>query len=127
MAKGLLMPFQTTPRGGLQLVEGPELLRQNILLGVRPASSRNPWNYNLAPRETLIFDIADSIVGGELTAHIYDLFDDLKKLNMAMLPRRSDAVRVGIGIPNSGDYEVTITYVDLEDNKSREVRFKGVK
>lgn len=127
MAKGLTLPFQVNARGGLQTSEGPELLRQNILLGVKPASSRNPWNASLAPREDLIFDIADSAVAGELTAHVYDLFEDLQRLNMAMLSRRSDAFKVERIKPNTGDVEIVITYIDLEDNKSREVRFKGVK
>ncbi len=127
MAKGLTLPFQTTPRGGLQLTEGPELLRQNILLGVKPASSRHPWNQKLAPRENIIFDIADSAVGGELAAHVYDLFEDLRRLQMATISKKSNAIRVSLGSANQGDVDVVITYVDLEDNKSREVRFKGVR
>jgi hypothetical protein len=127
MAKGLTLPFHVNPRGGIHMTEGPELLRQNILLGVQPATSRHPWNQNLAPREDLIFDIADSAVAGELSAHIYDLFEELKRLNMATLPKTADAMKVRIGQFNSGDVDIIITYIDLEDNKSREVRFKGGK
>lgn len=125
MAKGLLLPFQTNTRGGLQTTESSELLRQNILLGVKPASSRNPWNHSLAPREDLIFDLADSAISGELSARIYDLFEDLERLNMATISKRGSAVKIHKDQYNSGDVSVTITYIDLEDNKSREVRFRG--
>lgn len=127
MAKGLTLPFQVTPKGGLQTTEGPELLRQNILLGVKPASSSNPWNYRLAPREDIIFDIADSAVAGELSAHVYDLFEDLERLKMATLSKRSDAMKVQPIQSNTGDVEIVITYIDLEDNRSRDIRFRGVK
>lgn len=127
MAKGIMFPFKTNPRGGLKTVEGPELLRQNIVLGVTPASSQHPWNQRLTPREDIIFDIADSALSGELSAHIYDLFEDLQKLQMAMLPRNSKALKVQRGAANSGDMLVSITYVDLEDNKSREIQIKGKK
>lgn len=127
MAKGLTLPFQTNTRGGLQITEGPDLLKQNILLGLKPSSNQHPWNQRLAPREDLIYDIADSAVGGEFSAHVYDLFDDLRKLQMATISRGPNAIRVSLANSARGDVDVTITYVDLEDNKSREIQFNGVK
>jgi hypothetical protein len=127
MAKGILLPFRTTISGGIQVAEGPEILKQNITLGVIPSSNQHPWNQKLAPREDLIFDIADSAIQGELAAHIYDLFEDLQKLNLATISKTSGGVRVSLDRSNSGDVNVIITYTDLEDNKSREIMIKGVK
>jgi len=127
MAKGIVFPFQTNIRGGILVAEGPEILRQNILLGVKPAGSLNPWGQRDAPREDLVFDIADAAVGGELAAYVYDLFEDLQRLDMAKLPKDSNAVRTELSNIKNGDLEVVITYIDLEDNSSRQVRFRGVR
>jgi len=127
MSKGLTLPFQTNVKGDLLLTEGPDLLRQNIMTALIPASSAHPWNQKLTPREDIIFDIADSKITGEMIAHIYDYFDELRKLNLAMLSHKSDAIKVTALVENSGDVELSITYVDLEDQRSREIRIKGGK
>lgn len=128
MSTGTKLPLTITPLGGIQKIEGPEMLQQNIRLGVTPASSRHPWNQHLAPKEDLIFDINDSLVGGQLVAHIYSFFDELERLGQATLSRKRDAVKLDLSDRGSGDMKVAITYTDLEDNISREVLFdKGRK
>lgn len=127
MSKGLTLPFQPNVKGDLLVTEGPDLLRQNIMTALLPASSAHPWNQTLTPREDIIFDIADAALAGELTAYIYDYFDEMRRLNLAALSRKADSIKVKAISENTGDVEVSITYVDLEDQRSREIKIRGGK
>lgn len=130
MAKGIKLPVRVGPSGGVETIEGSNMIRQNIELGVRPASNMNPWNQKLTPRENIVFDINDDIVGGEFESHVYDLFEDLERLNQATIQRgrgtgifldTSDATR------EKGNLDIGISYTDLEEMESREIRFPGGK
>lgn len=119
--KGLRAPIQVSPRGGAVTGEGPAQLTQNIMFGLLPASSLNPWNQQLTPPEDIIFDIADDRSGNLLISHVYSLFRELEQANLAMLAQGPDAVRLNLARSGQGQVEVAIRYVDLEDNASREI------
>lgn len=123
MPKGLKLPVAVGIRGGARTIEGFEARRQNIILGVQPASSQHPWHQKLTPPEETIFDIADEAVGGQLEAHIYQFFAEQERLGLTRLPRDSSGLRVKLDKTEQGDVDVVINYIDLEDNESREVRF----
>lgn len=124
------MPVKVGPRGGIETAEGPEMLQQNIMLGVRPASSMNPWNQHLTPREETIFDINDVQSGTMFEAHVYDLFDDLERLGLATIRRgRGNGIKLDTSNVEreKGNLTTVIQYTDLEEMESREVRFGGKK
>lgn len=122
MPKGMRMPIEVGIRGGARTVEGTESRKQNILLGVRPASSQHPWHQKLTPPEETIFDLADELTGGLLIAHIYDLFDEQKRLGFATLPRNKDALQLDMTKASRGEVEIVVNYIDLEDRSSQQVR-----
>lgn len=121
MPKGLKLPLQVGTRGGVLTAEGSDIRRQNVLLAVRPAGSLHPWHQSLTPPEDTIFDLADEMTGGQLVAHIYSFFDEQKRLGLSMLPRDGSGVSLNLDDSDNGEVELTINYIDLEDNKSREV------
>lgn len=123
MPLGLKLPIAVGTRGGARTVEGFEARRQNILLGVYPASSLHPWHQRLTPPEETIFDIADEMTGGQLVAHIYQFFAEQERLGLTRLPRDSSGLRLNLVDADKGDVEIAINYIDLEDNATREVRF----
>jgi len=125
MPKGLRLPLAVGTRGGARTIEGFHARRQNKLLGVTPASNRNPWHQKLTPPEETIFDIADEMTGGQLVAHIYNFFDEQERLGLTTLPRDSSGLKLDLTNMSKGDVELTINYVDLEDNETREVRVAG--
>lgn len=122
MPKGLRLPLETGIRGGVRTHEGFAARRQNIILGITPASSLNPWHQKLTPSEETIFDVADEMTGGRLIAHIYNFFDEQERLGLTMLPRDGESLKLGLNNTDKGDVEIIINYVDLEDNETREVR-----
>jgi hypothetical protein len=123
MPKGLRLPVAVNPRGGAQTVEDFQARRQNVILGVKPASSLHPWNQQLTPPEELIFNIADEMSGGQLVAHIYSFFEEQEKLGLTRLSKGSDGLKLDLSRSQHGEMELVINYTDLEDNSSREVRF----
>ena len=125
MPKGLRLPLETGVRGGVRTIEGYEARRQNVILGITPASSLNPWHQKLTPSEETIFNIADEMTGGRLIAHIYDFFAEQERLGYTMLPRDGRSLRLGLENTDKGDVEMIIDYVDLEDNETREVRLSN--
>ncbi len=130
MAKGIKLPVRVGPRGGMETMEGPEIIRQNIMLGVRPASSLNPWNQQLTPREETIFDINDNVSGTMFESHVYDLFDDLERVGLATIRRgRGNGILIDATDREreKGNLTAVIRYTDLEEMKSREIRFGGRK
>lgn len=130
MAKGIRLPVRVGPRGGMEVMEGPEIIRQNIMLGVRPASSLNPWNQQLTPREETIFDINDNVSGTMFESHVYDLFDDLERVGLATIRRgRGNGILIDATDREreQGNLTAVIRYTDLEEMKSREIRFGGRK
>jgi len=122
MPKGLMMPVSVGTRGGARTIDGYRIRRQNVLLGVTPASNQNPWNQKLTPPEETIFDLADEMTGGQLIAHIYRFFDEQERLGYTMLPRDSEGLQLNLKGADQGDVEIAVNYVDLEDNQTREVR-----
>jgi len=122
MPKGLRLPLETGVRGGARTIEGFGARRQNVILGVTPASSLNPWHQRLTPSEETIFNIADEMTGGQLIAYIYNFFDEQERLGYTMLPRNGKSIKLGLDNMDKGDVEMIINYVDLEDNETREVR-----
>lgn len=125
MPKGLKLPLAVGTRGGARTIEGFHARRQNILLGVTPASNQNPWHQKLTPPEETIYDIADEMTGGQLIAHVYNFFDEQERLGLTMLPRDSSGLKLDLSSMSKGDVGLTINYVDLEDNETREVRITG--
>jgi hypothetical protein len=123
MAKGIRLPVATNPRGGAEISEGSELLRQLIMLGVKPASNLHPWNQELTPRADIIFDINDGVLGSEFEGAIYDLFDDLERLGLAAISKGRGGIFVETQNRDKGELEVIVRYTDLEEMKSREIRF----
>lgn len=122
MPKGMRMPLAVGVRGGARTIEGTEARRQNVLLGVRPASSQNPWHQKLTPPEETIFDLADELTGGLLVSHIYDFFREQERLGLTALPRGRDSLLLDMNKADKGEVEVVVNYVDLEDNSSQQVR-----
>lgn len=125
MPKGLRLPLETGVRGGARTIEGYSARRQNVILGVTPASSLHPWHQKLTPSEETIFNIADEMTGGQLIAHIYNFFDEQERLGYTMLPRDGRSLKLGLQDTDKGDVEMIINYVDLEDNETREVRLSN--
>jgi hypothetical protein len=122
MAKGMRLPVSVSTRGGATTLEGSDLLRQNILLGIKPASSLNPWNQRLTPREDTIFDLADEMTGGMLISHIQSFFEELEALGMAALHKGRRGLILDVSDRERGNVELIVNYIDLEENKSREIR-----
>jgi len=122
MPKGLRLPLETGVRGGARTIEDSAARRQNVLLGITPASSLHPWHQKLTPSEEVIFNIADEMTGGQLVSHIYDFFDEQERLGLTMLPRNENSVKLSLDNVDKGEVEMVINYLDLEDNQNREVR-----
>lgn len=122
MPKGLQMPVRLGVRGGALTVEGSEARKQNVILGVTPASSRHPWHQKLTPPEEVIFDFADELTGGLLVSHIYSFFEEQERLGLTTLPKTADALSLDMSKVENGEVEIVVNYVDLEDNKSSVVR-----
>jgi hypothetical protein len=122
MPKGLRVPLEVGIRGGARTIEGTESRKQNVLLGVRPASSQHPWHQKLTPPEETIFDLADELTGGLLVAHIHDFFKEQERLGLTALPRRSDSLQLDMSKAEKGEVEIVVNYVDLEDRSSQSVR-----
>lgn len=119
MAKGIKLPIQISSTGGSVAIESVKMLRQNILYAIRPASSAHPWSQNITPKEDMIFDIADNQTASLYTSHIYKVFKEFEKLGLAKLPP-SNGVRIVKN--NDGETEIEISYIDLEDNKTRKLK-----
>ena len=122
MPKGISLPVKVGTRGGAMTLEGFHIRRQNVILGVTPASNQHPWHQRLTPPEETIFDLADEMTGGQLLAHIYDFFDEQERLGLTMLPRDSSGLKLDLTDSENGNVNIAINYVDLEDNETREVR-----
>jgi len=120
MLRGLRVPCRVSPYGSAQVVEGPSVVGQNIVLAVLPSSNRNPWSQNLAPEEELIFDINDDkMVGGLLVRHIRDTFSIMERRGYAKLLPGSR----GIFFQSRGSEAfVFIRYVNLEKDKVESIR-----
>jgi hypothetical protein len=123
MPKGIKQPVKISTTGGLNTIEGSEILRQNIIQACRPASSENPWSQNITPQEDMIFDIADELGNGKYISHVYQVFEEYERLGMAKLPS-SNALRI---VRNKdGETEVHLRYIDLEDSQERLLLLRGV-
>jgi len=122
MPKGMRLPVKIGVRGGALTIEGTEARKQNVILGVTPASSRHPWHQKLTPPEEVIFDFADELTGGLLVAHIYSFFEEQERLGLTTLPKTQDALQLNMANADKGEIEIVVNYVDLEDNKSNAVR-----
>lgn len=119
MATGMYTPTNVTPSGNSYILEGSDLLRQNILYAIRPASSRHPWNQKLTPPDTLIFDLNDTSNGHMLEAFVRDLFAEYEKLGIASLR----SFKLNNANAEKGELDVIIVYNDLEDDQNREIKF----
>ena len=123
MATGIKQPVEISTTGGMNTIEGSDLLRQNISFAVRPASSQNPWSQKITPREDVIFDIADNLTNGSYVSHVYQIFEELQRLGVAKLPS-SGAIR---NVKNkNGETSVSIRYIDLEDSQERSLMIRGI-
>lgn len=122
MSKGIKLPVQVGVKGGVRTAEGFYIRRQNVLIAVTPASSQNPWHQDLTPPEDTIFNLADEMTGGQLVAHIYRFFEEQERLGLTMLPRHKEALSLDLSNSEKGDVELSVNYIDLEDNETREVR-----
>ena len=122
MPKGLSMPLRVGVRGGARTVEGTEARRQNVMLGVTPASNRHPWHQEITPPEEVIFDLADELTGGLLIARIYQFFEEQERLGLTALPRGEDSLVLDTSKAANGIVEVVVNYIDLEDNQAKTVR-----
>lgn len=123
MAKGIKMPVEISSTGGLITIEGGDLLYQNILYAVRPASSQHPWAQKITPREDMIFDIADNMTRSTYTSHVYQVFDELQRLGIAKLPAASPLSVVN---NEEGETDLDINYIDLEDSRMRTLKIRGL-
>lgn len=123
MPTGLQVPITVNTRGGAVTITDSAARKQNIILGLKPASSQNPWHQKLTPPEEVIFDIANEITGGMLIAHIYDLFKEQERMGLARLASGADALQLDRSNSKNGEVQIVINYIDLENNESREVRF----
>jgi hypothetical protein len=122
MPKGMHLPLRVGTRGGARTVEGSEARKQNVFLGVMPASSKHPWHQELTPPEETIFDLADELTGGLLISRIYSFFDEQERLGLTSLPKTRDSLVLDQSNASNGEIGIIINYIDLEDNKSRTVR-----
>jgi hypothetical protein len=118
MIKGMKFPITVGPNGGAEYVQAARAIRQNIILSILPASSRHPWNQNLAPDENIIFDINDHIDVNQISNHIVDVFDEMEKLGRAKLLNGRKGILFEDNDDNSGDLTVVINYQDLEHGSS---------
>jgi len=113
------MPIKVTPRGGIETHDGASLRKQNIILGITPASSTHPWNQQLTPPNNAIFSVADESVRDLLIGHIQKFFAEQERLGLTKLLRGSNGVKL-VAMSN-GEMSISINYIDLEDNTSRSV------
>jgi hypothetical protein len=121
MLRGLKIPVRVSPYGSAEVLEGPSVVAQNIILAIMPSSNRNPWNQELAPEETLTFEIADEqSIGGVFVGHIRKVFEIMERRGYAKLLPGSR------GISNSrigAETFVFVRYVNLEKDKVEAIRF----
>lgn len=116
MLKGLAIPIAVTPSGGANVIEGSRVVGQNVVLGVKPASSLHPWNQNLAPDEALIFDIQDMKSGGVYAMTVRRFFEEMERHGYARLLPGTQGINV-VPSKDNGEMTVYIRYNNLEAGK----------
>lgn len=120
MLKGLAIPISVGPHGGSNTIEGSRVVGQNVILGVKPASSMNPWNRNLAPDENIIFDIQDSKTGSIYSLTVRKFFEEMERHGYAKLLPGSNGISF---VPSGGEMKVYIRYNNLEAGKIESFSF----
>jgi len=122
MLKGLSIPISVGPHGGANTIEGSRVVGQNVILGVKPASSRHPWNKNLAPDETIIFDIQDSKTGSIYSLTVRKFFEEMERHGYAKLLPGSKGISF---VSSGGEMKVYIRYNNLEAGKIESFSFNA--
>lgn len=125
MTTGLKLPLRATPRGGAETHDGASLRKQNIVLGILPASSLHPWGQSLTIPEDVIFRISDASVRDLIHGHVQKFFAEQERLKLTKLAKGPNGVK--ITSMKNGEVEIVINYIDLEDNTSRSVSFTAGK
>jgi hypothetical protein len=124
MPKGLRVPIAVGPNGGARVIEGPTVIGQNIILGLIPAGSLNPFQQNIAPEEDLIFEIRDMRTGGLYVSHVREFFAELERQGYARLFPGGRGLSIEPSSKSEGgDMLITVRYVNLETNKNEKLQF----
>ena len=124
MPKGMSVPVRVAPHGGAEVIEGPSVIGQNIILALLPAGSLNPFTQNIAPEEDLIFEIRDVRTGGLYSMHVREFFNEMERLGYARLfPGGKGLAIQPSTLGNEGDMIVTVRYVNLETNANEKLEF----
>lgn len=124
MAKGIQVPFATTPRGGAMTVKDSNALKQIIALALIPAGSLNPWHQELTPSEDTVFSLRDAQNAGLIITHAEDFFAELQRLGRARLVPGS-GLRIedpGPGDESQNEMVLIVNYIDLEHGTPTELR-----
>ena len=116
MLKGISIPISVAPHGGANVIEGQRVVGQNVILGVKPASSLHPWNQKLAPDEALIFDIHDMKSGGVYAMTVRRFFEEMERHGYAKLLPGTQGIQISESKDN-GEMKVFIKYNNLEAGK----------
>lgn len=116
MLKGMMVPFSIGPHGGANAIEGQRVVGQNVVIGVKPASSLHPWNQNLAPDEALIFDIRDMKSGGIYAMTVRKFFQEMERHGYAKLLPGNHGISI-LSSKDEGEMKVCIRYNNLEAGK----------
>lgn len=124
MAKGLRAPIEVSDAGGAIVIEGASVVQQNIILALIPASSLNPWTQDIAPKETLTFNLNDERTGGLYVQHVRQFFAEMERQGFARLYPGQKGVRIIPGENQAqGNMDVIINYKNLETGKDENLRF----
>ena len=119
MPRGMKYPISVSPLGGSNIVEGTNIIDQNIILALTPAGSLNPWNQKLTPDEDIIFDINDNQTGGIYTMHVRDFFQEMELHGYARLFPGNRGINI---IYASDSIIVNIQYENLETGKEEKIQ-----
>lgn len=122
MPKGMRIPIKVGPHGGADVFEGPDVIAQNIAVGLTPAGSLHPFHQNIAPDEDLIYEIRDEKSGGLFTIHAKQLFEELERIGHARLFPGGRGLTIRPSGPGEeGDMIVEVRYINLEMNTAQKI------
>jgi len=118
-ASGIGSPFRADSDGGLALSEGDAYVRAQVFAAVNVNTSDNPFQ-DLGVGESMIFENAeDPAWRRTVRERIVTQFKALETNNLARLVRVDFATRGN----ESGDFEMTVVYVNLETNAEQSAAF----
>jgi hypothetical protein len=117
---GMAVPFSSDGRGRAALVSGETQLRKLIFLNLMDLESANPFQGDIGIGSGMIFALNNESLQAELRRKINSLFRRLQLEDRARLNR---ATKFTV-LPETQELEADIEYLNLEENKPREVSLR---